>query len=148
MLKNWTRIFLFHIKNNKLFTFLNILGLSIGIAGLIFATLYWNDEQSYNDWNPEKENVHQVISDLGNDLVWGYTASPLGKYLGEIPEIESHCYFNTWYYNEIITYKGKKELIEKIFDAQNNFFDFLYNYGLYSLCSICQFIIHIAIVQF
>lgn len=124
MLKNWTRIFLFHIKNNKLFTFLNILGLSIGIAGLIFATLYWNDEQSYNNWNPEKEKVHQVVSDLGNDLVWGYTASPLGKYLGEIPEIESHCYFNTWYYNEIITYKGKKELIEKIFDAQNNFFDF------------------------
>lgn len=124
MLKNWTNLLLHHIRHNKLFTFLNILGLSIGIAGLIFATLYWNDEQSYNDWNPEKDKVHQVVSDLGNDLIWGYTASPLGKYLGEISEIESHCYFNTWYYDEIITYKGEKQLIEKIFDAQNNFFDF------------------------
>lgn len=124
MLKNWTNLLLHHIRHNKLFTFLNILGLSIGIAGLIFATLYWNDEQSYNDWNPEKDKVHQVVSDLGNDLVWGYTASPLGKYLGDISEIESHCYFNTWYYDEIITYKGEKQLIEKIFDAQNNFFDF------------------------
>jgi putative ABC transport system permease protein len=124
MLKNWTNLFIYHIKNNKLFTFLNVLGLSIGIAGLIFATLYWNDEHSYNDWNPEKDKVHQVVSDLGNDLVWGYTASPLGKYLGEISEVESYCYFNNWYYDEIITYKGKKELIEKIFDAQNNFFDF------------------------
>ncbi|CAM3970488.1 MULTISPECIES: ABC transporter permease [Flavobacterium] len=124
MLKNWTNLLLHHIRHNKLFTFLNILGLSIGIAGLIFATLYWNDEQSYNDWNPEKDKVHQVVSDLGNDLVWGYTASPLGKYLGDISEVESHCYFNTWYYDEIITYKGEKQLIEKIFDAQNNFFDF------------------------
>ena len=62
MLKNWINIFLYHIKNNKLFTALNVLGLSIGIAGLIFATLYWNDEQSYNEWNPEKENVFQVLS--------------------------------------------------------------------------------------
>ena len=124
MLKNWTNLFIYHIKHNKLFTFLNILGLSIGIAGLIFAILYWNDEQSYNAWNPEKNKVHQVVSDLGNDIIWGYTASPLEQYLEEIPEIESHCYFNTWYYNEIISYNGKKELVEKIFDAQKNFFEF------------------------
>ncbi len=115
---------MYHIKNNKLFTALNIIGLSIGIAGLIFAILYWNDEQSYNDWNPESENVHQVISDLGNDIIWGYTCSPLAQYLTQVPEVSSFCYFNTWYYNEIITYKGKKELVAKIFDAQNNFFDY------------------------
>jgi putative ABC transport system permease protein len=41
---------------NKLFSFLNVLGLSIGIAGVIFAILYWNEEQSYDDtWNPNKE---------------------------------------------------------------------------------------------
>lgn len=124
MFKNWTNLFIYHAKNNKLFTFLNILGLSIGIAGLIFAILYWNDEQSYNDWNPDKDKIHQVISDLGEDLIWGYTASPLSQYLDEIPEVESYCYFNTWYYNEIITYKDKKELVAKIFDAQNNFFEF------------------------
>ena len=59
MLKNWTNLFIYHIKNNKLFTILNVLGLSIGIAGLIFATLYWNDEHSYNAWNPGKEKVFQ-----------------------------------------------------------------------------------------
>jgi hypothetical protein len=37
-------IFLYHIKNNKLFYGFECFGLSIGIAGLIFATLYWNDE--------------------------------------------------------------------------------------------------------
>lgn len=124
MLKNWINLFIYHIKNNKLFTGLNILGLSVGIAALIFAVLYWNEEHSYNAWNPEKEKVHQVVSDIGEGIVWGYTASPLELYLKDISEIEAHCYFNTWYYNEIIEYKGKKELIGKIFDAQNNFFDF------------------------
>lgn len=51
MLKNWLKIFLYQIKDNKIFTALNILGLSMGIAGLIFAILYWNDEHSY-------KNVH------------------------------------------------------------------------------------------
>ncbi|VXB24646.1 Multidrug ABC transporter substrate-binding protein [Flavobacterium sp. 9AF] len=124
MLKNWINLFLYHIKTNKLFTFLNITGLSIGIAGLIFAILYWNEEQSYNAWNPEKERIHQVISDLGEGIIWGYTASPLESYIKDMSDVASHCYFNTWYYNEIIEYNGKKELIEKIFDAQNNFFEF------------------------
>jgi putative ABC transport system permease protein len=42
MIHNWIKIFI--TKQNKLFSFLNVLGLSIGIAGLIFALLYWNDE--------------------------------------------------------------------------------------------------------
>lgn len=55
MLKNWINTFVYHVKNYKFFTILNILGLSIGIAGLIFAILYWNDEQSYDQWNPNKK---------------------------------------------------------------------------------------------
>ncbi|TRW99083.1 hypothetical protein [Flavobacterium gawalongense] len=70
MLKNWTNIFLYHIKKNTLFSALNVLGLSIGIAGLIFATLYWNDEQSYNAWNPEKDTVCQSLTDVGNNTIW------------------------------------------------------------------------------
>ncbi|WP_342777781.1 hypothetical protein [Flavobacterium daemonense] len=70
MLKNWINIFIYQIKNNKLFTALNILGLSIGISGLIFALLYWNDEQSYNDWNPEKEKVYQVLVQVTGMPAW------------------------------------------------------------------------------
>ena len=125
MIKNWLQIFLQHIKNNKLFTALNILGLSIGIAGLIFATLYWNDEQSYNAWNSENEHVFQVINDVGEDNIWNTNPAPLDTFLKtSFSELESHCYLNTWYYNEIIEYNGRKELIDGILDAQNTFFSF------------------------
>lgn len=125
MLKNWLKIFLYQVKNNKLFTVLNVLGLSIGIAGLIFSILYWNDEQSYNAWNPEKENVFQVITELGPGMIWGTTTAPVGPLLkATSPEIEDYCYMNDWYSNDIIIYKNKKEMIDKIFDAQSNFFAF------------------------
>ncbi len=124
MIKNWIRIFLYQLRNNKLFTLLNVLGLSIGMAGLIFAILYWNDEYSYNDWNPEKENVYLVVNDLGKDVIWANSPGPLGTHLNkEFPEVDSHCYLNMGYYHEIIQYKAKKESF-LIIDAQKNFFEF------------------------
>lgn len=125
MLNNWLKIFLYQIRNNKLFTALNILGLSMGIAGLVFAILYWNDEHAYNAWVPEKENTFQVINDLGKIDKWATNVAPVGPLLkASCPEVVSYCYLNDWYFNEIVTYKGKKELFEKILDSQNNFFSF------------------------
>lgn len=124
MLKNWLKIFLYQIKNNKFFTALNVLGLSLGIAGLVFSILYWNEEHSYNAWNTENEKVFQVINDLGENNYWNTNVAPLDDYLGDFPELESHCYLNNWYFTEIIEYKGKKEMVDKILDTQNTFFSY------------------------
>lgn len=124
MLKNWLHIFLYQIKNNKLFTALNVLGLSIGIAGLIFAILYWNDEQSYNSWNPNKDKVFQSISQVTPDMYWSSNVAPLKTYFEkDFPELEAYCYLENWYYEELVQYKSKKEIL-KITDSQNNFFEF------------------------
>jgi putative ABC transport system permease protein len=123
MLKNWTNLFIYHIKNNKLFTFLNVLGLSIGIAGLIFATLYWNDEHSYNEWNPGKENVFINISKFGSDEYWASTVVPFEEYFKtDFPELESYCYFDNWYEEAVLMYKNKKEIVKFTY-AQNTFFE-------------------------
>lgn len=124
MLNNWLHIFYYHIKNNKLFTLLNVLGLSIGIAALVFSLLYYNEEKSYDAWNPEKEKVFQVLHDLGKGTVWANNPAPLADYLGsKFTEVEDYCYFNNWYYNEIVRYNSKKEIF-KIIDVQKNFFEF------------------------
>nr|WP_315170818.1 ABC transporter permease [uncultured Flavobacterium sp.] len=121
MLKNWTNIFLYHIKNNKLFTILNVLGLSIGIAGLIFAILYWNDEHSYDAWNPEKEKVFKVFSDLGKEVIWTSNPATLETYLKKDSRIESFVYHD-WYQAETFKYNGKVHTISKSFNTQNDFF--------------------------
>jgi putative ABC transport system permease protein len=123
MLKNWINIFLHHIKNNKLFTALNILGLSIGIAGLVFAILYWNDEQSYNDWNPNKDKVFQSISKISPTDFWASNVSSFEPFFKkDFNEIASHCYFDNWYLEENIQYKNKKAIF-KITNAQSTFFE-------------------------
>jgi len=125
MLKNWISTFFYHIKNNKLFTALNVLGLSIGIAGLIFAILYWNDEQSYDQWNPNKDNVFLVANQMDPTTFWASSSAPIGAAIKNIsPEVESYCYVNGNYENEIIRYNGKKVQSGKIVAAQKNFFDY------------------------
>ncbi|GAA3778739.1 ABC transporter permease [Flavobacterium ginsengiterrae] len=125
MLKNWINIFIYHIKNNKVFTALNVLGLSIGIAGLIFAILYWNDEQSYDQWNPNKDNIFLLTNQMDPTTYWSSSSAPVGSAVKEIsPEVESYCYLSGDYGDEIIRFKNKKVQTNKIIVAQKNFFDY------------------------
>lgn len=125
MLKNWTNIFIYHIKNNKLFTTLNVLGLSIGIAGLIFAILYWNEEHSYDQWNPEKDKIYSVMSNLGGGNIWAVSSAVPAPILKSTTSyLDEYCYFRNNYSKETIQYQGKTELVDKILTAQSSFFSF------------------------
>jgi len=125
MLKNWTNIFIYHIRNNKFFTALNVLGLSIGIAGLIFSILYWNEEHSYDQWNPEKDKIFLVLNDLGGGNVWAVNSAISGPTLKTATsDLQEYCYFTTDYARETMQYNGKIEVVDKIFSAQGNFFSF------------------------
>ncbi|MBF4464532.1 ABC transporter permease [Flavobacterium sp. LC2016-12] len=126
MIFNWFKIFIYHLKQSKLFSFLNVLGLSIGIAGVIFAIIYWNNEHAYDQWNPEKENVYQVLNVIGaTGDTWGTSSIPFGNTCKEtIPEIEQICFMNIWYNESVIKYQNKKLIDKKITVSDNNFFDF------------------------
>ncbi|PZX93272.1 ABC transporter permease [Flavobacterium aquariorum] len=124
MLLNYIKIFIYHLKQNKLFSFLNVSGLAIGIAGLIFALLYWNDEQSYNDWNPEKEKVYQVLVQLTDMPVFSDCSLFLKPVLDKDSNVETVLYADSWYQKDKIIYNGKKELVDKIINVQHNFFSF------------------------
>jgi len=122
MLKNWIRIFLYHLKKDKLFAALNVLGLAIGIAGLIFAVLYWNDEQNYDQWNPEKDKVFKVFTDIGKNVIWPSNPAALEIYLKEDPNVANVVYHD-WYQTGFFKYKGRKININKTFNTQNDFFE-------------------------
>ncbi|MGO4771297.1 ABC transporter permease [Flavobacterium sp. W22_SRS_FK3] len=133
MLQNYINIFIYHIKNNKFFTALNVLGLSIGIAGLIFAILYWNDEYSYDKWNTSSDKTYIVMNDLGEGNVFARNSAITAPALKSTTSyLKDYCYFNTYYTRETIQYNGKRELVDKIFSAQESFFSFFpfeFKYG-------------------
>ena len=125
MLNNWINILLYHIKNNKLFTALNVLGLSIGIAGLIFAILYWNEEHSYDAWNPEKEKVFLLVNQMDKTTFWASSSAPIGpNLLKKSSDVSSYCYLSGNYNNDNLQTKNKKIQSDKILLAQKNFFEF------------------------
>lgn len=125
MLYNWIKIFIYHLKQNKLFSFLNVLGLSIGIAGLVFATLYWNNEHSYDAWNPNNENVYQVLNQMGPQKeIWASNSTPFGLACkATIPEIESICFFGNRYDGGLLKYKSKKLIVKKAVISDEEFFN-------------------------
>lgn len=124
MIFNWFKIFIYHLKQNKLFSFLNVLGLSIGVAGVIFAILYWNNEHAYDQWNPEKENTYQVLNKIGiTGDTWSSCSVPFGNTCkATIPEIEEISFLNSWYDDGLIKYRNQKIFDKKITVADNGFF--------------------------
>ncbi|WP_456312760.1 ABC transporter permease [Pseudomonas shirazensis] len=125
MIFNWFKIFIYHLRQNKLFSFLNVLGLSIGVAGVIFAILYWNNENAYDQWNPEKENSYQVLNQIGmTGDIWATNSIPFGETCkATIPEIETISFMNVWYNGDVVKFENKKLFDKKILVSDSGFFD-------------------------
>lgn len=125
MLKNWFKIFFHNSVKNKAHTFLTILGLAIGITGVIFSTLHWKDENSYNKWNPGKQNIFEVISILPDGANWGFAQAPLAENIAvKTNNVTASCYYTPYYTENTVTVNNKKEYFQDILITQNNFFDF------------------------
>lgn len=125
MLKNWFKIFFYNSVKNKAYTLLTILGLAIGITGVIFSTLYWKDENSYNKWNPGKQNIFEVISILPDGANWGFAQAPLAENIAvKTDNVTAFCYYTPYYTENTFTVNNKKEYFQDILITQNNFFDF------------------------
>ena len=95
------------------------------MAGLIFAILYWNDEHSYDSWNPNKNNVFLLVNQMEKDVYWTSSSAPVGSNLiKKSNDVESYCYISGGYDNDIIQFEDQKKQFYKILIAQKNFFDF------------------------
>jgi len=61
MIKNYLKIAWRNLLKNKGFTFINIVGLSIGVAACILISVYILHEVSYDSQVPHSSNVHRMI---------------------------------------------------------------------------------------
>ena len=66
MLNNYTRIAWRSLSKNRIFTLINILGLSAGMAAFLFITTYVQFEQSYERFIPNAGNTLRITLDLYN----------------------------------------------------------------------------------
>jgi putative ABC transport system permease protein len=92
MLKNIFRTAIRNIAKRKFYFFINISGLSIGIASFIFISLYIMNEINYDRFHDNYENVYRVNVKghmMGQTMDMASTASPMAKaLLDDYPEVE------------------------------------------------------------
>jgi len=123
MIKNWIKIAFRNFGKNKLATFINVFGLTLGLVGVILTILYWKDELSFNQWNPERDVVYQVVHDMG-DEIWSTATVPEGPKMKEtFPEIQDILYLN-WQGDDLIQTNGKSFYMSNLLPATSNFFEF------------------------
>ncbi len=125
MLKIWAKIFYRNSKKNWLNIVINVLGLTLGFAGLLIVLLYLNDEQNYNIYNSNKKDVFRVVHKMSHGDIWTTSTTVEGPtYLEEIPEIKD-CYLSdSWYGSTLIISNSKKIYTSGLLEGEPNFFDF------------------------
>src|SRR5438045_608641 len=62
MIKNYFKIALRNLLRNKIHAFINIAGLSIGLACAMFIILYVKDEVSYDRFHANVNNIYRVVT--------------------------------------------------------------------------------------
>ena len=92
MFKNYFTIVFRNIKKYKSYSFINIIGLTLGMACTILISLWVLDELNYDRFNDNHENLYRVISisNFGGETRQPATAGPLADLImKDIPEVEN-----------------------------------------------------------
>ena len=94
MLKNYFKIAFRNILKNKVYSFINIAGLAIGLAGFILISILIKNELSFENFNKKADRIYRIVEiqnqkGIGN-LNVAVTMGPLSKALKDyFPEIEN-----------------------------------------------------------
>ncbi|MGN6802625.1 MAG: ABC transporter permease, partial [Ginsengibacter sp.] len=92
MFGNYLKIAWRNIKRHKLFSFINILGLSIGIATFFLITLYVKNELSFDRFNKNADNIVRVIFQAninGGKINESVTMAPVAQTMkNDFPQVE------------------------------------------------------------
>lgn len=132
MYKLFLKIATRYLLKNKLYSFINIFGLAIGIASFVLIMLYVNYEQSYDKFDGS-ENVYRAYMDYlegdtfvaGDAQTYNLTGPSLKK---EFPEIID--YVRLFYFEKMTFQLGERILEQPLGSlADPSYFD-IFNYPL------------------
>ncbi|HEY8936961.1 MAG TPA: ABC transporter permease [Cyclobacteriaceae bacterium] len=93
MLRNFFAVAMRNFMRQRLYSFINVFGLSSGLLCTLFIYLWVNDEWSKDKFHHEGEKIFQIVANLelnkGELLTWIITPGPLAENIRQnIPEVE------------------------------------------------------------
>lgn len=113
MYKNYFLITLRNFRKDKLYSFLNLSGLTIGIASCLMIFLYVRDEYSFDKHHEDYEQVYRVITDFKlGDREFHRPVGPVvlaGHLTETVPEVEEAGRIMVGQFNSVVDL-GEKQL--------------------------------------
>lgn len=126
MFKNYFKIAIRNFWKQKIYTFINILGLSVGIACFIGIVAYSNNELSFDKHHNDSEKIFRIklIGEMsGTAFEAAVTGAPVGKILfEELPEVTMYTRLIQYPRTILFDYNEKKIYQEGILYADSSFF--------------------------
>lgn len=93
MIKNYFKIALRNLWKHKVFSFINVTGLSIGITACFFIFMYVGFELSYDNMHSKADRIYRLVTDIKTPtetINTGVTAWPFAPNIkADFPEVES-----------------------------------------------------------
>jgi len=131
MIKNYILLFFRNLKRQKLFSFINLLGLTVSMASTLLIYLYVTNEFSYDRFHKHADRIYRV----NQTFIWGendnheFSSTSPGVATAlrqELPEVEMLTSIYTPG-NFIVSYTTPSNQVhafeeDKIFAADSNFF--------------------------
>jgi len=122
MLKNYLVIALRNFRVNKIFTLINVIGLSIGISASLVIFLVVHYDLSFDRFEKDGDRIYRVVSNYSNEGnpgktrgVQGPVAAAVKKELSGIEEMVSFRYYNA----EAVAVAGPDPLKPQVFKKQS-----------------------------
>ena len=121
MLLNYIKVAFRSLRNQKLYAFINIFGLALGLAFCCLITLYVRSELSFDQFHEEHDRIFRVYStyfhpDGSIEEIYDDQAMPTGPAMqADLPEVEDYVRFTR--YNRFV------KVEQNIYDEQLLFAD-------------------------
>lgn len=138
MLKNYVLLFVRNLRRQKLFSIINLLGLTVSMASTLMIYLYVSHEFSYDNFHPHADRLYRV----NQTFIWGEDRGSQFSRTGpgvahamkeELPEVELISSFHTPgdFIISYLTPSGQVIAFEedKVLAADSNFFK-VFNFPL------------------
>ncbi|MCL4539235.1 MAG: ABC transporter permease, partial [Bacteroidetes bacterium] len=126
MLKNYFKIAVRNLLRNKLYSFINIAGLAVGIASCLAILTFVRDEFSYDKFNRHADQIYRAAFSVrvnGHGFSGPASPAPLGPQVArDVPDVVAYTrlYLQG---SHTVAYKNKAFNEEKLFWADSSIFD-------------------------
>jgi putative ABC transport system permease protein len=125
MFRNYLKVAFRALLKNKVFGFINIAGLAIGISTCVLITLFVLDELSYDTFNEKADRIFRVTEILHlpkEDRPQAVTAPPMAPWLKtNFAEVEKTVRISRS--SRILSYKDTKMFDTQIYYADSSLFE-------------------------